>query len=265
MRTGRWSVSIAVLLMVGLLAAGCGSGSGESNGPNGTDERLSFYDWEANVRGPARIIGASQEQPRVAGIALADLARRWSDAGRPVTEGTNRALINLGAEPTLAAAESLESRVRRSGRAPDGTVILSYQATGPDGRVLPGTKHRGYFVFNDDPALTRDDIRDPRAGEGLLGQPVVTFEFTPQGLESFQRLTDALAKRGRDRCLSGCPLVIDPESFAITWEDRILDRTELNFIEYPDGMDGRTGYQTNGGLTRKEAQSIADAIEAAGG
>ncbi|MDQ2700221.1 MAG: hypothetical protein M3Y23_02710, partial [Actinomycetota bacterium] len=74
--------------------------------------RLYFYDWQNNLVGPAKdlqteLSSSDPEQVRDA------QREKWIDAGRPPTEGLNRQMIDLGAEPTMWDAATLASQQPR--------------------------------------------------------------------------------------------------------------------------------------------------------
>jgi SecD/SecF fusion protein len=74
----------------------------------GTTAQLYFYDWEPNLVGPERVIGArpGQEPPAA---ALKASEKRWKDAGRNATSAENQRLIVSGAYPTAYEAALLAS------------------------------------------------------------------------------------------------------------------------------------------------------------
>jgi len=71
--------------------------------------RLYFYDWQNNLVGPAKdlqtdLTSADKEKVNE------KQRQKWIDAGRPPTEGFNRQLMSLGAEPTMWDAVTLASK-----------------------------------------------------------------------------------------------------------------------------------------------------------
>jgi SecD/SecF fusion protein len=102
-----------------------------------------------------------------------------------------------------------------------------------------------FFVIEDDSELSGADIENPEAAtDPNTQQPVVTMEFTDQGQEAFARVTQRIAERGSKIIL---PPGSDREQafqrFAITLDDKIVSLATIDFIQNPEGIDGRQGAQ----------------------
>lgn len=265
----RWSVLAALLILGALIWAGCGSSSDENSddaSAGGSRSSLVFYDWSENVLGPARVVDpfVPGSDPDEVSRALGDLRKRWNASGRPPAEGDNRSRILMGAEPSRKAAEHVATSERKTSNDSEGVIVISEQTVDPRGKPIPGPANRGFFAINDSPALTGLEIKNATASKSLDGEPIVTFEFTRKGHTAFQALTRRIAKRGRERALTcgkACPAVLLSDSFVMVFDKHVLERKTVNFIEYPDGLDGNTGFQINGGFTPEEAESLATALE----
>jgi SecD/SecF fusion protein len=277
--------------------------------------RLYFYDWQNNLVGPAKDIqtdlGTNDPEK------VADKQRqKWIDAGRPPTEGFNRQLIGLGAEPTMWDAVSLASKQPRvddcpSCAAPDqyylfeddkehtylsgpvndkqdlyftdqgtpipkegtvvkevpqGTVVVTEQATDSGtGKTVDGEENAGYYVLKDNAALSGSDIKDPQqqTDQGT-GQPNVTFDFTDKGRKAFQEVTRKIAQDGQARAIGPVDATQASQlsgNFAIVLDGGVVSRPIINFVENPDGIDGRTGAQISGGFDIAEAQNLAEFLQ----
>src|ERR1700755_2751308 len=72
----------------------------------GTTAQLYFYDWEPNLLGPERVIGAHPGQQPPA-EALQKLEKEWPDAGRNPKSTENQGLILSGAYPNAYQAALL--------------------------------------------------------------------------------------------------------------------------------------------------------------
>jgi SecD/SecF fusion protein len=129
-----------------------------------------------------------------------------------------------------------------------------------------------YFVLRDRPALSGDDMRNPEQNfDPTTNQPNVTFEFTDEGRQAFQEVTREIAQRGADDffAATGQPAATAPVeaasqfsgSFAIVLDGEIESRPIINFVENPDGIDGRTGAQISGNFTVQEAQDLAEVLQ----
>jgi SecD/SecF fusion protein len=102
-----------------------------------------------------------------------------------------------------------------------------------------------FFVIEDDSELSGSDVTNPEANtDPNTQQPIVTMEFTDQGREAFARVTKRIAERGSK-------IILPPGSdrgqafqrFAITLDDKIVSLATIDFIQNPEGIDGRTGAQ----------------------
>jgi SecD/SecF fusion protein len=153
---------------------------------------------------------------------------------------------------------------------PQGTVVLeNAPADGtPDATASDnGTSPDGYFVLKDRPALSGKDITDPQQNfDPNTNQPNVTFSFTDKGRQAFQDVTREIAQRGAAK-----PQAIGvtdantaaqlSDSFAVALDGQIKSRAIINFVENPDGIDGRTGAEISGIGDLTEAQNLAEVLK----
>ena len=125
-------------------------------------------------------------------------------------------------------------------RVPKGVLVV-------EGERLPDQppQLKRFFVIEDDSELSGSDVTNPEANTDPNTQaPVVTMEFTDQGREAFARVTKRIAERGSK-------IILPPGSnrdqafqrFAITLDDKIVSLATIDFIQNPEGIDGRTGAQ----------------------
>lgn len=148
---------------------------------------------------------------------------------------------------------------------PQGTVVVSELPTDPaTGRAVEDQSQAGYFVLRDNPALSGSDIKDPQQQLDQFNQPNVTFEFTSKGRKAFQDITRTIAQEGQARAIGA----VDSEqasalsgNFAIVLDNQVVSKPIINFVENPDGIDGRTGAQISGGFDIKEAQNLAEFLQ----
>jgi SecD/SecF fusion protein len=143
---------------------------------------------------------------------------------------------------------------------PPGTVVVSEHPSDPSGKTLEDAEP-GWYALRDRPALSGNDITDPRQEFDELQQPNVTFGFTDKGREAFQEVTRRIAQRGQARAIgpaSGQQAEELSGRFAVVLDNEVKTRPLINFVENPDGIDGRTGAQISGGFTSiTEAQDLA--------
>jgi SecD/SecF fusion protein len=139
---------------------------------------------------------------------------------------------------------------------PQGIVIIGAEqpANLKNSRISPG-----YYVLEDDSALTGSDIKDPKQSfDPRTNEPIVTFNFTDKGRKAFARVTKRVAQRGSQTILPpGVSRQNAFQHFAITLDDQIVSRAYIDFIENPEGIDGRTGAQINGIGSLQETQDLA--------
>ncbi|MBK5110539.1 MAG: protein translocase subunit SecD [Thermoleophilia bacterium] len=145
-----------------------------------------------------------------------------------------------------------------------GTTVVAELPTDNDGRTVDDPEQAGYFVLNDDAALSGNDIRDPQQQTDEFNQPNVTFDFSDKGRQSFQEITRRIAQEGQARAIG--PVDSNQASnlsgnFAIVLDNQVVSRPIINFVENPDGIDGRTGAQISGGFDIAEAQDLAEFLQ----
>lgn len=145
-------------------------------------------------------------------------------------------------------------------KVPVGTVIAFEFPADSEGVLLKDAEP-GWFALRDRAALTSAAIVRPKQELDEFGQPNVTFGFTRKGRTAFERLTRAIAKRGRESAKGPVtPAAAEALSghFALVVDGEIKIRPIINFAFNPNGIDGRTGAQISGGFTsEEEARDLA--------
>src|SRR6185436_7158397 len=111
--------------------------------------------------------------------------------------------------------------------------------------------HR-FFVIEDDSELNGKEIKNPeQAFDPNTNEPLVNMEFTDKGRAAFAAVTKRIADRGRNcETLAG----VDPtcpqggsrpddffQRYAITLDNRIVSLATIDYVDNPDGIDGRNG------------------------
>ena len=141
---------------------------------------------------------------------------------------------------------------------PPGTVVVSELPQDSRGATIDDAEP-GWFALKDNPFLTGDEVTDPKQAFDPNGQPNVTFNFTDEGREDYHAATRRTAQRGQARAIG----TVSPEQVpqlagrqAIVLDSEIKLRTYIDFLEYPDGLDGRTGIEV-GMASIQEAQDVA--------
>jgi SecD/SecF fusion protein len=147
---------------------------------------------------------------------------------------------------------------------PVGTVLVSEQPTDNSGKT-DQTAEPGWYALKDDPALSGTDITDPKQNFDQFNQPNVTFGFTDKGRSAFQDVTRRIAQRGQAQAIG--PVSSQQASslsghFAVVLDNVVQTRPIINFVENPDGIDGRTGAEISGGFNSiQEAQDLATILQ----
>jgi SecD/SecF fusion protein len=148
---------------------------------------------------------------------------------------------------------------------PDGSQVLMV----PEGVVVVEAERspnqpaqiKRFFVIEDDSELSGKDIKNPEQQfDPNSNAPVVTMEFTDQGREAFARVTKRLADRGSRIIAPGVPNDQKFQRFAITLDNKIVSLATIDFIQNPEGIDGRTGAQIEGIGTIEETQDLAESL-----
>ena len=149
---------------------------------------------------------------------------------------------------------------------PQGSVIVREEppADDPDTEANESqTAPRGWYVLRDAPGLNGDEIRNPEQQfDPVTNQPNVTFDFTDEGQKAFQDVTREIAQRGQAKTEAASVTTVEQaseisDSFAVVLDGEIESRPIINFLENPDGIDGRTGAQISGNFTIEESQDLA--------
>src|SRR5918995_952427 len=150
---------------------------------------------------------------------------------------------------------------------PQGTLVVKREGEG-DQAAPDDPNEAQWFVIRDRPSLSGDEITDPKQDfDPTTGQePVVTFDFTDSGREAFASVTQEIAQRGLQNAPPGVAGDVEAASqfsghFAIVLDEEIKSRPIINFVENPNGIDGRTGAQISGIGDLQEAQDLAEILQ----
>ena len=151
---------------------------------------------------------------------------------------------------------------------PQGTLVVEKepaqgQSAPPD--TVAGKNSAAWFVIRDRPALSGTDITDPKPNFDQFNQPDVTFGFTDKGRQEFSDVTKTIAQRGLQSAPPGVAGNSQAASgysghFAVVLDQAIKSRPIVNFVDNPDGIDGRTGAEIQG-LTQQESQDLAQILQ----
>lgn len=152
-------------------------------------------------------------------------------------------------------------------KVPVGTTIVSEHPSSRTGEVLMAAEP-GWFALRDRPALNGRDIVNPSQEVDAAGQPNVTFGFTAQGRVAFERLTRRIARRGRAAAIgpvNGYGAEALSGHLATVFDGEVKTRPIINFADFPNGIDGRTGAQISGGFPNiRAAQDFVNILKIGG-
>jgi SecD/SecF fusion protein len=151
---------------------------------------------------------------------------------------------------------------------PAGTVLVSEYPVDEEGNP-DETAEPGWFALKDNPALSGNDITNPeQTYEQNTNEPVVSFQFTGDGQDAFQEVTRKIAQRGQAQAIGPVSTKEAEElsgHFAVVLDNEIKSAPIINFLENPDGIDGRNGAQIGGGFSGpnglNEAQELATTLQ----
>jgi len=262
----------------------------------GTTAQMFFYDWEPNVLGPN--CRASPADPNVTGGSSAGnpgagtlgyyaaVARAASCPAKPNQKTSRDAsvfyLVDDRAKRVLAGPEAsredLLANLDPPQQAPKagqsiqevkpGTVVVKaqYESDGDPGSQEPADPNQAqYYVLNDDFALQGTDITNPEQnfnnGTGGSGAPIVTFNFTDRGRDIWQKTTREIVQRGQASLLPGQDVQSAFQHFAVVLDNELITVPFIDFQQNPDGIDGASGSQIEGGFTITSAQNLANLLK----
>jgi SecD/SecF fusion protein len=230
----------------------------------GSTAQLFFYDWEPNLLDRNCRIDPNEVQRPITGFfqAVRQASRcdpqRDGDnsaADRPrfyaFDEVSERALNNGQPSDTRAAALEDVDESAQVVEVPEGILVVRDQKASPD---APDPDR--FWVMQDDPALSGTDIRNPEQNfdQRFGNAPNVRFQFTDRGREAFHEVTRAIAQRGIDNAFGA-------QHFAIVLDDELVSAPAIDYVEYPDGIDGTDGAEISGSFTIDSAQDLAEILK----
>ena len=255
----------------------------------GDTAQLFLYDWQPNVIAPDGVAVedaddqpipqlfdavklASEQEAACEGCTTAG-SRFWlfDKDTKQVVAGPSKSEEDLFQGPD---AEALPPDQRRIFEVPQGTIVVESEPNfGDSGDDADDpTRAAQYFVLMDQPSLSGTDLENPEQNFDAANQPVVTFDFTGEGRVKFQEVTREISLRGRTEAPVGLTNSADADqfsnNFAIaldrggSFADTVIEsRPIINFIDNPDGIDGRTGAQIAGNFDIQEAQDLATVLQ----
>ena len=224
---------------------------------------LGIYDWEASVLGPdgrpaprdesvTGGAGAGQQASVSRYEAVLRAAKAQGTGGPPAFWLVDDDMREVLAGPQLSRDALTSGSVPEGARVtevPGGVRVVQAERSPPVG---------GWYAIGDGAALGNADVADARAARDPATQePIVAFDFTPAGRRAFEALTRGIAHRGADAHRPGDDPLLTSQHLAMVLDDRLVAVPFIHFQDAPDGIDGSSGAQIQGGLSGQRAEQIA--------
>jgi SecD/SecF fusion protein len=111
-----------------------------------------------------------------------------------------------------------------------------------------------FFVLKDHVALFGNDISNPQQSSDQGGNPDVAVGFTSHGKQQFEKVTNAIAKRGQ---LNSPFNQQQNQHFAVSLDTQLITVPQIDFKQFPDGIPADQGADITGGFTISSAQDLA--------
>src|SRR5271166_3270739 len=168
---------------------------------------------------------------------------------------------NLYADGYTPPAGSTPTAVRVN----PGTVVVQARPTEASGGKVINHNPNSWYVLNDNPVLTGNDVTNPQQGfdegSGGNGQPNVNFGFTSHGKSVFEHVTREIAHRGQEALLPGVGKEAALQHFAVVLDGQLITAPSIDFTRYPEGIDATNGSEISGGFTITSAQELAEELQ----
>jgi SecD/SecF fusion protein len=247
----------------------------------GKTAQLYFYDWEPNViPNPVKTNvpnGEADFSRLYDAVRFASKQTPECFENKCTTTGPQYYLFDSRTHAWIAGPsqvkEDLFAQLHGQTQPPNSVILSVPQGTlvveeGPNGQAAPddfNSPDAHWFVIRDRPALSGTDIKDPKPNTDDLGQPIVTFSFTDTGRQEFSDVTKAISERGLQNAppgVAGNSQLADQYSghFAIVLDQQVTSRPIVNFVENPNGIDGRNGAEING-LSAQESRDLSQILQ----
>jgi SecD/SecF fusion protein len=250
----------------------------------GTTAQMWFYDWEGSVLGKdckthpqdAQITGRQKAGSDATALSQHDAVTRAASCPRTDTgkesSGDKLYLVDKKAKKVLAGPEETETDLRRDAQTkripfdadqivtvPQGVVLVRAEQPDPDARPLDR-----WYVLKDQPVLNGTKIKNPEQnfdnGPGGDGSPNVMFDFTGGGAKTWDEFTRKLSQRGQESSLGGASDASN-QHFAIVLDSELISVPQIDYKQYPNGIDASGGSLITGGFTIDSAQRLANLLK----
>ncbi len=137
---------------------------------------------------------------------------------------------------------------------PQGYVVLQAANPSSSNQIQPNSPSAQFYVLKDNIALRGSDITNPQQSTDTTGAPDVSFGFSSTGAKAFQDVTGTIARRGA--LVSGLGQTLN-QHFAVSLDNQLITVPQIDYKQYPDGIDGSQGANITGGFTQQSASDLA--------
>jgi SecD/SecF fusion protein len=257
----------------------------EASAQVGTTAQMWFYDWEGSVLGPdckthpddPQVTGGASAGSAAVALSQYDAVTRGAKCPRTNTgkesSGNKVYLVDKKAKKVLAGPEEAVVDLRRDAQTkkiafnseqvvtvPQGVVLVRAEQPDPNAKPLDR-----WFVLKDQPVLNGTKIKNPEqgfdSGPGENGAPNVTFDFTGGGASIWTQFTRKLAERGSEASIALGGGDAANQHFAIALDNELISVPQIDFKQYPTGIDASGGSRISGGFTIQSAQRLANLLK----
>ena len=137
---------------------------------------------------------------------------------------------------------------------PPGTVVLEAADVSSSHQTQFSSPDAQFYVVKDNVSLAGNEITNPRQGTDPSGAADVTFGFTSKGDSAFQHVTAAIARRGELDSIGQTSLI---QHFAVALDNKLITVPQIDYHQYPHGVNGDQGATITAGLTISSARHLA--------
>jgi SecD/SecF fusion protein len=242
----------------------------------GTTAQLELFDLEADLTGPSiNASGVPIPETRVYRLltAVGQSKKGVPEAyyllnAKKLVVANETVLANTKAAAAKARADLLrphDGKLPKGWRilpVPHGTAVLS---CGPQEVVCPGVNESPptstyFYLFRYQPTDAAHPVPEMNGSDLKLSgtrqdfdpntsEPIVLLSFTGKGGKKFHAITRDEAQRGSIRGT--------PQHFAIVLDREIKSWPQIDYKQYPDGIDPINGAQITGLASLREAKDLA--------
>ncbi len=146
-----------------------------------------------------------------------------------------------------------------------GTILVQSRPVESSNGKVTNHNPNSFYVLNDDPVLTGNDITNPQQsfdeGGGGTRSAERHVRLHLHGKGAFENVTKQIARRGQESQLPGVGKEQALQHFAVVLDGQLITVPSIDYTKYPEGIDASSGSQISGGFTISSAQELADELQ----